>query len=184
MMIGIPWFFTTLDLITLDIKLAREGRSPYPRQTKIYILTDFSPNMAPKQQEMDGIVKMVYEAIESQKHLSNTLLVLCGDHGMNDGGNHGGSSPGETSPAMVFMSPKLKKISSGYQSPVAPRDDFQFYTTIEQSDVAPTLAGLLGFPVPKNNLGAFITDFLPFWPSGTNDYTWKRITKLTKLSSD
>jgi ethanolaminephosphotransferase len=122
--------------------------------------------MIPKQKEMDGIVQMIYRAIESEKHLSNALLILCGDHGMNDGGNHGGSSPGETSPALVFMSPKLKQISSGHQSPIPPRDDFHFYTTIEQSDIAPTLGGLLGFPVPRNNLGNFITEFLPFWPAG------------------
>jgi ethanolamine phosphate transferase 2 subunit G len=122
--------------------------------------------MIPKQKEMDGIVQQMYTTIESQKHLANTLLVLCGDHGMNDAGNHGGSAPGETSPALVLMSPKLRKISTGLQSPIAPGDEFQFYTTVEQSDIAPTLGGLLGFPVPRNNLGNFITDFLPFWPSG------------------
>ncbi|KFY48013.1 hypothetical protein V495_01682 [Pseudogymnoascus sp. VKM F-4514 (FW-929)] len=122
-------------------------------------------NSIPQAKEMDGIVKQMYTAIESQKHLANTLLVLCGDHGMNDAGNHGGSAPGETSPALVIMSPKLKKISAGLESPIAPGDEFQFYDTIEQSDIAPTLAGLLGFPVPKNNLGNFIHDFLPFWSS-------------------
>lgn len=122
--------------------------------------------MVPKQKEMDGIVQQMYTAIESQRHLANTLLVLCGDHGMNDAGNHGGSAPGETSPALVLMSPKLKKISAGLESPTAPTDEFQFYDTIEQSDIAPTLAALLGFPVPRNNLGNFIHDLLPFWSSG------------------
>ncbi|OBT48294.1 hypothetical protein VE00_01172 [Pseudogymnoascus sp. WSF 3629] len=127
-----------------------------------------SPNMLPKQKEMDGLVQQMYTAIESQKHLANTLLIICGDHGMNDAGNHGGSAPGETSPALVFMSPKLKKISAGLESPIAPSDEFQFYDTIEQSDIAPTLAALLGFPVPRNNLGNFIRNFLPFW-SSAND---------------
>jgi ethanolaminephosphotransferase len=120
--------------------------------------------MIPKQREMDGIVQQIYESMESQAHHANTLLVLCGDHGMNDAGNHGGSAPGETSPALVFISPKLKIISSGQTSPVAIEENFQYYSVIEQSDIAPTLAGLLGFPVPQNNLGAFIVDFLPFWP--------------------
>ena len=34
---------------------------------------------------------------------------------------------------------------------------------VEQSDLAPTIAALLGFPASKNNLGACIPDFLPFW---------------------
>ena len=122
--------------------------------------------MIPKQKEMDGIVQTIYNAIENEDHLSNTLFVLCGDHGMNDCGNHGGSSPGETSPALVFMSPKLEKVTkhTRKESPVKPLSgEFEFYQLVEQSDIAPTLAGLLGFPVPQNNLGVFLEDFLGFW---------------------
>lgn len=127
-----------------------------------------SPNMVPKQHEMDAIVREIYEALETQPHLDNTLLVLLGDHGMNDAGNHGASSAGETSPALVFVAPKLKTaLSDPYgsflPSPLAERDDFQFYRSVEQSDLAPTLGALLGFPAPKNNLGAFIPTFLPLW---------------------
>ena len=120
--------------------------------------------MIPKQREMDEIVRQVYTAMENHDYLEKTLFILCGDHGMNDAGNHGGSAPGETSPALVFISPKLRDISPGKRSPVPIIEDFQYYSTVEQSDVAPTLAGLLGFPVPRNNLGVFIVDFLPFWP--------------------
>lgn len=127
--------------------------------------------MIPKQREMDDIVQQVYTAIESHEYLENTLFVICGDHGMNDAGNHGGSAPGETSPALVFISPKLRNISAGQQSPLEIKDDFQYYSTVEQSDVAPTLAGLLGFPVPRNNLGVFIVDFLPFWSNRTSIFS-------------
>ncbi|KAI1409555.1 alkaline phosphatase-like protein [Hypoxylon sp. FL1857] len=122
------------------------------------------PNMIPKQREMDGIVRMIYEAMETQPHLESTLLVFCGDHGMNDAGNHGASSPGETSPALVFVSPKLRSVSKPVKVPADWIEDFQYYNVVEQSDLAPTLAALLGFPVPKNSLGSFILDFLPFWP--------------------
>lgn len=131
-----------------------------------------SPNMIPKQVEMDFIVNTIYSAIENEDHLSNTLFVVCGDHGMNDGGNHGGAAPGETEPALIFMSPKLKKITDfmDKKSPVKPKEgtEFQFYKMIEQSDIAPTIAGLMGFPVPKNNLGVFIEDFLYFWDEGND----------------
>jgi ethanolaminephosphotransferase len=125
-----------------------------------------SPNMIPKQREMDGIVQQIYTAMITMPHLNSTLLVLCGDHGMNEGGNHGGSAPGETSPALVFMSPKLKAIYyEDRTSPTIPRQDFDYYKKIEQSDIAPTLAGLLGFPIPLNNLGVFISEFLQLWDS-------------------
>jgi ethanolamine phosphate transferase 2 subunit G len=130
--------------------------------------------MYPKQKEMDGIVNKIYSAISSKEHLRSTLLVLCGDHGMNDAGNHGGSAPGETSPALVFISPKLKQISKGLPSPAAkPQNEYQYYTVVEQSDVVPTLAGLLGFPIPLNNLGVFIPQFLGFWPSSRFDILWE-----------
>ena len=123
--------------------------------------------MVPKQSEMDGIVKQIYRAIETEQHLQSTLFVLCGDHGMNDAGNHGGSTEGETSPALVFISPKFQTISNGSECPVfLPKSSFGYYTTVEQSDIAPTLAGLLGFPTPLNNLGVFIPDLLDFLREG------------------
>lgn len=143
--------------------------------------------MFPKQKEMDDMVRTIYTAIENEDHLANTLFVICGDHGMNEGGNHGGSSPGETSPALVFMSPKLTKVTgqSRRESPIAPKvgTDFEYYRMVEQSDIAPTLAGVLGFPVPKNNLGVFLEEFLKFWDNGRY-HTWQQDTNLTRTDED
>lgn len=122
--------------------------------------------MQPKQREMDGIVQRIYTAMERESHLSSALLVLCGDHGMNDAGNHGGSTPGETSPALVFISPKFRKIFRGSPCPTKPHSGFQYYDVVEQSDIVPTLAGLLGFPIPRNNLGVFIPQLLSMWAEG------------------
>lgn len=122
--------------------------------------------MIPKQQEMDGIVRQIYTAMESEQHLRSSLLVLCGDHGMNDAGNHGGSAPGETSPALTFISPKLQSTFQGNDCPAEPDEDFQYYSVVEQSDIAPTLAGLIGFPIPLNNLGVFIPYLLQIWKKG------------------
>jgi ethanolamine phosphate transferase 2 subunit G len=125
--------------------------------------------MLPKQREMDDIVRRIYQALETQSHLKSTLLVLCGDHGMNDAGNHGASSAGETSPALVFLSPILKSLSRPLDAPAPYAEDFQYYSRVQQSDLAPTLGALLGFPTPKNNLGAMIPEFLPLWPNSTCD---------------
>ena len=126
-----------------------------------------SSHMRPKQKERNIIVEQVYYAIETNSHLASTLLVLCGDHGMNDAGNHGGSAAGETSPALIFMSPKLQSISTGVSCPLdEPINAFKYYDFVEQTDIAPTLAGLLGFPVPLNNLGVFIPHFLRLWSNG------------------
>lgn len=122
--------------------------------------------MIPKQREMDSIVEEIYSAMKREKYMHSTLLVLCGDHGMNDGGNHGGSSPGETSPALTFISPKLKKKIVAQSDPPVPSGEFQYYNSVEQSDITPTLAGLTGVPIPLNSLGVFIPEFLDMWDSG------------------
>lgn len=125
-----------------------------------------SSNMLPKQREMDAMVKQIFEAVQAEDHLQSTLFVISGDHGMNDAGNHGGSSAGETSPALVFMSPKFQALRGRQDAPLPEAEDFQYYSVVEQSDLVPTLGALLGFPVPKNNLGALIPEFLSLWSNG------------------
>jgi arylsulfatase A-like enzyme len=122
--------------------------------------------MMPKQREMDSIVKEIYKALSQQDHLHSTVLILCGDHGMNDAGNHGGSSVGETSPALVFISPKFQLTGNHNECPVEAHSEYQYYRTVEQSDITPTLASLLGVPIPLNNLGVFIPELLSMWDSG------------------
>jgi len=130
------------------------------------------PAMLPKQREMDDIVRMIYKAMESEEHLEDTLLVLVGDHGMNAGGNHGGSGPGETEPALVFASPKFAGTNSR-SCPAAPKDgtEFEFYRKVQQSDVVPTLASLMGFPVPRNSLGVVLREATEFL---LGEETWVR----------
>jgi ethanolamine phosphate transferase 2 subunit G len=122
-----------------------------------------SSNMAPKQKEMDVVVEQIYHAMEHTSHLSNTLLVLCGDHGMNEAGNHGGSSSGEVTTALIFISPKFRTLFKGLESPRITTSDYSFYDKVEQSDIAPTLASLLGFPIPLNSLGVVVPKLLALW---------------------
>lgn len=125
------------------------------------------PNMLPKQKEMDRIVREIYKAMEAEEHHANTLLIVAGDHGMNNGGNHGGSGPGETEPALLFASPKLKEMKKKrkYECPTSPKEgtEFHFYTKMEQSDLVPTLAGLMGLPISRNSLGVSIPELDGLW---------------------
>lgn len=131
------------------------------------------PAMPDKQREMDDIVRSIYSAIEQEPDQADTLLVLAGDHGMNAGGNHGGSGPGETEPALLFASPKFKALAHdshgeavGFlECPTTPKKgtEFHFYRKVEQSDLVPSLAGLLGLPVSRNSLGVFARELLGFW---------------------
>lgn len=126
--------------------------------------------MPSKQREMDSIVHEIYRAMEQHSHLQSTVLVLLGDHGMNEAGNHGANSAGEVSTALTFISPKFKNVFKGFPSPQKQSEDFRYYSLVDQSDVAPTLAALLGFPIPKNSLGAIIPEMLDMWTNRTDRY--------------
>ncbi|CAK7898204.1 GPI ethanolamine phosphate transferase 2 [[Candida] anglica] len=120
--------------------------------------------MKPKQREMDAIVERIYNSIDN-----DTLFVLMGDHGMNEVGNHGGSSEGETNAALVLISPKLQKLSQDkkYIAPTSNSDDYSYFNRVNQIDLVPTLASLLNFPIPKNNLGVIMREHLGLWDSIT-----------------
>lgn len=118
-----------------------------------------SPFMKAKQQEMDRILKKLYNYTSKK----NTLLILMGDHGMNEIGNHGGASPGETNPGLMFISPKFKGMKKSPNAPLKKSLDYSYYKKINQIDLVPTLSALLNLPIPKNNVGVFIEDFLQMW---------------------
>ncbi|KAJ1967579.1 major facilitator super transporter protein [Dispira parvispora] len=138
-----------------------------------------SPLMAPKQREMDQVVEYLYtellrsdrERMAKDPHAGPTLFVLLGDHGMNDGGNHGGNSVGETSPALVFMS---SAFDGGIPKPEGTQpDDLTVYDgiplipiqgIIHQVDLVPTLSLLFNTPIPKNSVGTVLPDLIAAWP--------------------
>ena len=106
--------------------------------------------MTQKQGEMDGIIGRIFNDMDD-----NTLLVVAGDHGMNDVGNHGGASKGETSAALALFS---KTFENSQNAPLPNDPDYSYYNDVAQVDLVTTLSYLLGFPVPLNSLGLFIPE--------------------------
>ncbi|CDK26215.1 unnamed protein product [Kuraishia capsulata CBS 1993] len=163
--------FTEVDLnVTRNLQYEIDHKNEWDAMILHYLGLDHighkggptSPHMAKKQGEMDDIVKKLYNEIVKKD--PRTLLIVMGDHGMNDIGNHGGSSAGETSAAMLFVSQKLGKVRQIQDlAPLSVDEDFSYFKRIQQIDLVPTLAALFDFPIPKNNLGVFIEDFLPLF---------------------
>ncbi|XP_048877192.1 GPI ethanolamine phosphate transferase 3 isoform X1 [Brienomyrus brachyistius] len=114
----------------------------------------FGPNhpaMADKLTQMDGVIRSVIRLMEN-----DTLLVVMGDHGMTDTGDHGGESLKETDAALFLYSPTPLFPPSGSQ--VEPE-------VVPQTDLVPTLALLLGIPIPYSNIGQVL---LPIFPQDTD----------------
>ncbi|KAL5753336.1 hypothetical protein ACOSP7_023511 [Xanthoceras sorbifolium] len=106
--------------------------------------------MAPKLTEMDKIVKMIHTStiLTQENDQGHTLLMVVSDHGMTENGNHGGSSFEETDSLALFIG--LNNHVSDYASVTQ--------NTVRQVDIAPTLALLLGVPIPKNSVGVMISE--------------------------
>lgn len=105
------------------------------------------PAMADKLTQMDRVIRSVVDLLQN-----DTLLVVMGDHGMTDTGDHGGESPKETDAALFLFS----------HSPLFPHPISQMEpTVVPQTDLVPSLALLLGVPIPYSSLGQVL---LPLFP--------------------
>nr|POE53427.1 gpi ethanolamine phosphate transferase 3 [Quercus suber] len=108
------------------------------------------PAMSEKLAQMDGVLRRMIEKVDDK-----TLLVVMGDHGMDVKGDHGGESDDEVEAAVWFYSKKgIFAHESNYNGPPATAKE----RPVGQIDLVPTLALLLGLPIPFNNLGAPIEE--------------------------
>lgn len=111
----------------------------------------------PKLLEMDGIIEKVYNHVnllDDKRCNGNysecgTLIVVTGDHGMNELGNHGGSSLKEISTALMLIDPKWENISTK-----------NYFQQVNQVDLIPSLVQLFNLSIPKNSLGTIIPSVL------------------------
>ncbi|KAG9252666.1 phosphoethanolamine transferase class O [Emericellopsis atlantica] len=128
--------------------------------------------MTGKLQQMDEFVRQLTESIDDK-----TLLVVMGDHGMDAKGDHGGESDDEVEAALWMYSKK----------PVFGRTQKDFVTPpptakirpVNQIDLVPTLALLLGIPIPYNNLGKPIEEAF----SGPKGNDWQNLHAVSRIAA-
>ncbi|XP_023353417.1 GPI ethanolamine phosphate transferase 3 isoform X4 [Sarcophilus harrisii] len=101
------------------------------------------PEMAKKLNQMDQVLQTLVERLEN-----DTLLVVAGDHGMTETGDHGGDSKPEVMAALFLYS----------SLPLFPRAPPEDPEVVPQVNLVPTLALLLGLPIPFGNIGEVIVD--------------------------
>ncbi len=93
----------------------------------------------------------------------NTMLLFAGDHGMNKMGKHGGASDQETHTAIVaYHRPGfLKYQHKNEEIKKVMRSINETESQVHQIDLAPTLAMLMGLPIPFSNMGQILNDLYP-----------------------
>ncbi|XP_072427789.1 GPI ethanolamine phosphate transferase 3 isoform X1 [Chiloscyllium punctatum] len=101
------------------------------------------PAMAEKLMQMNKMLRSLIGQLQN-----DTLLVVLGDHGMTNTGDHGGDSEGEVNAALfIYSTLPLFEIKPAEDSNV-----------VSQIDLVPTLALLLGIPIPYSNIGMVMVD--------------------------
>jgi ethanolaminephosphotransferase len=124
--------------------------------------------MRTKQEEMDALVRQMHSRVreleEQDSARTKTTIILCSDHGMNSGGNHGGASEPETDAVAVFMAPPLPPPSpSSRAHPLHPPGKTGApFPVVWQLDMAATLALMMELEVPAGNIGRVLPGVLDF----------------------
>ncbi|KAI9049541.1 hypothetical protein LZ554_006569 [Drepanopeziza brunnea f. sp. 'monogermtubi'] len=130
------------------------------------------PAMTAKLLQMDGVLREVVQSLDE-----NTLLVIMGDHGMDSKGDHGGESDDEVQAALWMYS---KKGVFGRTDPafVTPPENAKI-RPVQQIDLVPTLALLLGLPIPFNNLGKPIEEAF----AGKKGNAWENLASVARMTA-
>lgn len=160
------------------------------------------PEMSKKLLQMDGVLQDVVEKLDDE-----TLLVVIGDHGMDNKGDHGGDSENELNAAMFLYSkkelfnPALKSNSTNEAKffnkylnlleqnslKLDSTGPFVFQygdRTFPQIDLVPSLSLLLGLPIPYGNLGTIIPELFYVNDKEFSGYkSWQRLLDASRINA-
>ncbi|KZZ87532.1 Alkaline phosphatase-like, alpha/beta/alpha [Ascosphaera apis ARSEF 7405] len=131
--------------------------------------------MAAKLKQMNALIEDIMSRIDD-----NTLLVVLGDHGMDSKGDHGGESDDEIEASLWMYSkkPAFARTDPAFKTPPATAKDAE---AVPQIDLVPTLALLLGLPVPFNNLGAPIEH--AFAGHSSRKVDWQNLIDVNRVTA-
>lgn len=122
-----------------------------------------SPLMPAKQVEMDRVIERIFQSLKQRDQLEGkeSLIVVVGDHGMTEMGNHGGSSIAETRAALFITSPTRKTNSNAAgRQRMIPSVYLPARQVVNQIDLVPTLSALFDLGIPTNSMGRLIRTVL------------------------
>lgn len=126
------------------------------------------PEMTRKLREMNQVIEKIVANMAD-----DTMLLVIGDHGMTITGDHGGDTDDEVN-SMLFAYSKKMEFVTNVDAGV-----------MDQIDLTPTLAAILGVPIPFSNLGTINFDIVPdvLAPYLTNlqtqlMHTWQNVKQV------
>mmetsp|Transcript_22168 Transcript_22168/g.52119 ORF Transcript_22168/g.52119 Transcript_22168/m.52119 type:complete len:953 (-) Transcript_22168:185-3043(-) len=122
----------------------------------------YGPNdkhMTEKLDQMDAALSTTLDVLDTSEHCH--LALIFGDHGMTEDGNHGGGTDNEINAALfVHFSPACGDMSIDLTPTMGSTYIQDAFQSIHQIDLVPTIAVLLGLPIPYANLGGVVPSLL------------------------
>ncbi|MEN2998961.1 MAG: alkaline phosphatase family protein [Acidilobaceae archaeon] len=106
-----------------------------------------------------NVIALLSSFVQALKHmgvLEDTLLLLLNDHGFKRGAHHGGPEEEVTAFYMMLISPLARPGT--------------YRLAFDQKDVAPTIAMIMGWPLPANSMGKPIREGLNIPAERGNSY--------------
>ncbi|KAK4196728.1 hypothetical protein QBC40DRAFT_286844 [Triangularia verruculosa] len=130
------------------------------------------PEMTKKLRQMDEFVRTLASKIDDKM-----VLIVMGDHGMDSKGDHGGESDDEVQAALWMYSPKgiFGRTKPEFAIPPATAHE----RPVNQIDLVPTVALMLGIPVPFNNLGRPIEEVF----AGPRGNSWSNLAAAERVTA-
>lgn len=149
--------FNIFDLDTVDMAINQRLPSELERDDWSLLVLHYlgvdhcGHKHGPLHVEMSRKLREMNELIEKiAVHMpDDAVLLVIGDHGMTITGDHGGDSSDEVNSMLFAYSKRFEFVTNtGGES-------------MDQIDLTPTLATILGVPIPYSNLGTINFDIVP-----------------------
>lgn len=116
----------------------------------------FGPNHIEMQHKLNSYNEFFAQTMSALD--DDTLLLIFGDHGMTEHGDHGGATDDERLAALFAYSRRRLRFDIVYGM-TDDDDDNHAAWHVQQIDLVPTLALLLDIPIPFGNIGQIIPEF-------------------------
>jgi len=121
----------------------------------------------------DGVKRVEAAFAEAFEDDGKTAFIFTADHGMSNKGAHGDGDPGCTETPLVVWGAGVSEPASASANscrghPETPKEwgvDAATRCDVDQADIAPLAAALLGFPPPRHNSGLLPIAYLSPEPS-------------------
>jgi len=112
-----------------------------------------------------GVAELVRHIEEFYGHDGRTAFIFTSDHGMSDRGSHGDGDPACTQTPLIAWGAGLsgpQVVSGAAAASMGGKYGQLKRRDVEQADLCPLMAALLGIPTPLNSVGVLPRAYLKF----------------------